>query len=97
MQEIGFVWAVDQALAKSLMVKFLRLRLIIGDDLSATLWTWHADMDATMEEFLRDLGLATETNTTPSLRNAAFEAALHQHRELAKLKLAILLAHLDAA
>ena len=79
------------------MVEFLRLRLIIGDDLSATLQTWHADMDATMEEFLRDLGLVTETNTTPSLRNAAFEAALHQYQELAKLKLAILLAHLDAA
>ena len=30
-QEIGFIQAVDQALAKSLMVEFLRLRLITGD------------------------------------------------------------------
>ena len=52
-QEVGFIRAVDQALAKSLMVEFLRLRLITGDDLSATLWTWHADMEATTEEFLR--------------------------------------------
>ena len=52
-QEVGFIRAVDQALAKSLMVELLRLRLITGDNLSATLQTWHADMEATTEEFLR--------------------------------------------
>ena len=49
-QEMGFIWAIDQALAKSLMVEFLRLKLITGDDLSTTLQTWHADMEATTEE-----------------------------------------------
>ena len=34
LQEIGFVWEIDQALSKSLMVEFLRLKVIIGDDLS---------------------------------------------------------------
>ena len=38
-QEMGFVWEVDQALSKSLMVEFLRLKVITGDDLSATLQT----------------------------------------------------------
>ena len=54
-QEMGFIRVVDQALAKSLMVEFLRLKLITGDDLSTTLQTWHANMEATTEEFLRDL------------------------------------------
>ena len=57
-QEMGFIRAVDQALAKSLMVEFLRLKLITGDNLSTTLWTWHADMEATTEDFLRDLDSA---------------------------------------
>ena len=96
-QEMGFIWAVDQALAKSLMVEFLRLKLITGDDLSTTLQTWHADMEATTEEFLRDLDSATQTSTTLPSKNAAVEAALHKYREVAKLKLALLLTQLDTA
>ena len=98
-QEMGFIRAVDQALAKSIMVEFLRLKLITGDNLitSTTLWTWHADMEATTEEFLRDLDSAAQTSTTLPSKNTAVEAALHKYRELAKLKLALLLAQLDAA
>ena len=96
-QEMGFIWPVDQALAKSLMVEFLRLKLITGDNLSTTLWTWHADMEATTEEFLRDLDSAAQTSTTLPSKNTAVEVALHKYQELAKLKLAILLAQLDTA
>ena len=45
-QEMSFIREIDQALAKSLMVEFLRLRLITGDDLSTTLQTWQADMES---------------------------------------------------
>ena len=37
LQEIGFVREIDQALSKSLMVEFLWLKVIIGDDLSGAL------------------------------------------------------------
>ena len=96
-QEMGFIWVIDQALAKSLMVEFLRLKLITGDDLSTTLQTWRADMEATTEEFLRDLDSATQTSTALPSKNAAVEAALHKYREVAKLKLALPLTQLDAA
>ena len=96
-QEMGFIWAIDQAMAKSIMVEFLRLRLITGDNLSTTLRTWHVDMEATTEEFLRDLDLAAQTGTTLPSKNAAIEVALYKYRELAKLKLALPLAQLDAA
>ena len=79
------------------MVEFLRLKLITGDDLSTTLRTWHADMEATTEEFLRDLDSATQTSTALPSKNAAVEAALHKYREVAKLKLALPLTQLDAA
>ena len=78
-QEMGFIWVVDQALAKSLMVEFIRLKLITGDDLSTTLWTWHADMEATTEQFLRDLDSATQTSTALPSKNAAVEAALYKY------------------
>ena len=78
-QEMGFIQSVDQALAKSLMVEFLRLKLITGDNLSTTLRTWYADMEATTEEFLRDLDSATQTSTALSSKNAAVQAALHKY------------------
>ena len=78
-QEMGFIWAIDQALAKSLMVEFLRLKLITRDDLSTTLRTWQADMEATTEEFLRDVDAATQTSTALPSKNAAVEAALHKY------------------
>ena len=78
-QEMGFIQAIDQALAKSLMVEFLRLKLISGDNLSTTLQTWRADMEATTEEFLRDLDSATQTSTALPSKNAAVEVALHKY------------------
>ena len=92
-QEMGFIWEIDQALSKSLMVEFLRLKLITGDNLSTTLWTWQADM----EEFLRDVDTVTRTSTTLPSKNAAVVMALHKYREVAKLKLAFPLTQLDAA
>ena len=96
-QEMGFIQAINQALAKSLMVEFLRLKLITGDDLSTNLQTWQVDMEATTEEFLRDVDAATQTSTALPSKNAAVEAALHKYREVAKLKLALPLTQLDAA
>ena len=96
-QEMGFIRAVDQALAKSLMVEFLRLKLITRDNLSTTLQTWHADMEATTEEFLRDLDSAAQTSTTLPSKDTAVEAALHKYLQLLKLKLALPLAQLDTA
>ena len=96
-QEIGFIRAVDQAMAKSIMVEFLRLRLIAVDDLNATLRAWHADLEVTTEKLIRDLDLATQTSTTLPSKNTAIEATLYNYREQAKLKLALLLAQLDMA
>ena len=78
MQEMGFIQEIDQALSKSLMVEFLRLKVIIGDDLSGTLRTWQADMEAAMDKFLRDLDAATQTSTALPSKNAAVGVALRQ-------------------
>ena len=87
-QEMGFIREIDQALSKSLMVEFLRLKVIIGDDLSGTLRTWQVDM-AAMDKFLRDLDAATQTSTTLPSKNAAVGVALCQFREAAQLRVAL--------
>ena len=96
-QEMGFIRKIDKALSKSLMVEFLRLQLIIADNLNASLWTWWADMETATEEFLRDVDMASWTSTTLPSQNAAVEAALHKYQEVAQLRLALPLTHLDMA
>ena len=88
-QEMGFIREVDQALSKSLMVEFLRLKVIIRDDLSETLQTWQANMEAATDKSLRDLDAATQTSTTLPSKNAAVLVALHQFREAAQLRVAL--------
>ena len=96
-QEMGLVRVVNQTLSKSVMVEFLRLKVITGGDLSATLQTWQANMEATMEKFLRDVDAVTQTSTTLPSKNAAVGAALHKYREVARLKLVLPLTQLDVA
>ena len=97
LQEIGFVREIDQALSKSLMVEFLRLKVIIGDDLSRALRTWQTDMDVATEKLLRDLDAATQTSTTLPSKNAAVGVALRQFRAASQLRVALPLTQLDEA
>ena len=60
LQEMGFIWVVDRALAKSIMAEFLRLQLIVGDDLNTSLQTMHADLEATTAELVRDMDIVMQ-------------------------------------
>ena len=97
LQEMGFIQEVDRALAKSIMSEFIRLQLIVGDDLNTSLWAMHADLEATMDELIRDLDIAVQNSTDLPSKNPAVRVALHRFRELIKLKLALPLAQVDAA
>ena len=77
-QEMGFIREIDQAFSKSLMVEFLRLKVITGEDLSKILRTWQADIETATDKLLRDLDAATQTSTTLPSKNAAVGVALHQ-------------------
>ena len=61
LQEMGFIQEVDRALAKSIMVEFLRLQLIVGDDLNTSLRAMHADLEATTAELMKDMDLRCRT------------------------------------
>ena len=97
LQEMGFIREVDRALAKSIMSEFIRLQLIVGDDLNTSLRAMHADLEATMDELIRDLDIAAQNSTDLPSENPAVRVALHRFKELIKLKLALPLAQVDAA
>ena len=80
-----------------MMSEFIRLQLIVGDDLNTSLWAMHADLEATMDELIRDLDIAAQNSTELPSENPAVRVALHRFRELIKLKLALPLAQVDAA
>ena len=93
LQEMGFIQEVDRALAKSIMSEFIRLQLIVGEDLNTSLRAMHADLEVTTDELIRDLDIAAQNSIDlPSER-----VALHRFRELVKLKLTLPLAQVDAA
>ena len=79
------------------MVEFLRLQVIIRDDLSGTLQTWQANMEATTDKFLRDLDAVTQMSTTLPSKNAAAGVALCHFRAAAQLRVALPLTQLHEA
>ena len=97
LQEIGFVREIDQALSKSLMAEFFRLKVVISEDLSEALRTWQTDMDIATEKLLRDLDTATQASTTLPSKSAAVGAALHQFQAASRLRVALPLTQLDEA
>ena len=97
LQEMGFVREVDRALTKAVMSKFIRLQLIMGEDLSQNLKAMHADLEVSTNDLLRDLDIAFQNTTSLPLENSAVKAALKQFQELTKLKLALPSDQVDAA
>ena len=97
LQEMGFIGEVDRALAKSIMAEFLRLQLIVGDDLNTSLQAMHADLEATTAELVRDMDIAVQNSTALPSENLAVRVALHRFTDLVRLKLALPLAQLDVA
>ena len=77
-QEMGFVWEIDHPLSKSLIVEFLHLQILMGEDLSAALRVWQVEMEVATDSLLRDLGAVTQVSTTLPSQSAAVERALQQ-------------------
>ena len=85
LQEMGFIQEVDRALAKSIMVEFVRLQLIVEDDLNTSLWAMYADLEATVAELVRDLDIVAQNSTALPSENPAIGVALHRFTDLVRL------------
>ena len=96
-QEMGFVREIDHALSKSLMVEFLCLKILMGEDLSAALRAWQVEMEVTTDNLLRDLDAAAQVSTTLPSQNGVVGTALWQFQVAVQLKMALSLTRLDEA
>ena len=96
-QEMGFVWEIDHTLSKSLVVKFLHLKILMGEDLSAALRAWQVEMEVATDNLLKDLDAATQVSTTLPSQSAAMGTALRLFQVAVKLKMALTLTQLDEA
>ena len=96
-QEMGFVWEIDHALSKSLVVEFLLLQILMGEDLSAALRVWQVEMEVAYDNLLRELGAATQVSTTLPSQSVAVGTALRQFQVAVQLKMALPLTQLDEA
>ena len=94
---MGFIREVDRALAKSIMSEFIRLQLIVGEDLNTSLQAMHVDLEATTDELITDLDIAAQNSTDIPSENPSVRVALHRFKELVKLKLTLPLAQVDVA
>ena len=94
---MGFIREVDRALAKSIMGEFLRLQLIVGDDLNTSLRAMYADLEATMAELMRDMDIVVQNSTALPSENPAIRVALRRFTDLVRLKLALPLAQVGTA
>ena len=96
-QEMGFIREIDHALSKSLTVEFLRLKVLMAEDLSAALRAWQVGMEAATDNLLKDLDVAAQVSTTRPSQNAAMGTALWQFQAAVQLRMALPLTRLDEA
>ena len=72
MHEMGSVRELDQTLARTLMAKFVRLQLIIGEDLTKSLVALCTDLETSCEalssDFVRTLNLHSNDPVSPQVK-----------------------------
>ena len=72
MHEMGSVRELDQTLARTLMAEFVRLQLIIGEDLMKSLVALRTDLETSCEalssDFVRTLNLHSDDPVSPQVK-----------------------------
>ena len=89
MHEMGSVREVDRTLARTLMAKFARLQLIIGEDLTESLM---ASCEALMSDIVRTMELHPDD---PASRQV--KAALRKFKQTTSMKVTLPLTELEVA
>ena len=96
MQEMGSVQEVDRTLARTLMAEFVRLQLIVGEDLTKSLMALHTDLEAScavlVSDIVRTMDLHPDNPTSRQVK-----AALRKFQQTTSLKLTLPLMELEAA
>ena len=95
-QGMGAIREIDRSLRKGIMSEFLRLQLIVCNDLSKSLTSLRLEVRTLTQSVLRDLGLAVQSDQGTS-SGSAVKAALQHFQDMMVLRMNLPLAQLDVA
>ena len=96
MHEMGTVREVDRTLAQTLMAEFVRLLLIVGEDLTKSLMVLSTDLEASCTELVSDIAKTMDLHPEHPVSRQV-KAALVRFQKMTSLKVALPLTELEAA
>ena len=96
MHKMGSMQEVDQILAWTLMAEFVRLQLIVSEDLTKSLVALHLDLEASSEALVSDIVRTIDLHPNdPAARQV--RAVLQTFQQSTSMKVTLPLMELDAA
>ena len=96
MHEMGSIREVDRTLARTLMAKFARLQLIVGEDFTKSLIALRTDLEASCEVLMSDIARTLDLHLDNPV-SCQVKAALHKFQQTTSLKVNLPLMELEAA
>ena len=96
MHEMGSVREVDRTLAGTLMAKFVRLQLIVGEDFTKSLIALRTDLEASCEVLMSDIVRTMDLHPDDPTSHQV-KAALQKFQQTTSLKVTLPLMELEAA
>ena len=82
MHEMGSVREVDRTLAQTLMAEFVRLQLIVGEDLTKSLMALRTDLEASCEVLVSDIARTMDLHPDDPTSHQVKAALWKFHRPL---------------
>ena len=96
MHEMGSMREVDRTLARTLMAKFARLQLIVGEDFTKSLMALHTDLEASCEALVSDIARTMDLHPDDPTSHQV-KAAFQKFQQTTSLKVSLPLMELEAA
>ena len=96
MHKVGSVQEVDQTLARTLMAKFARLQLIVGEDFTKSLIALRTDLEASCETLMSDIARTMDLHPDDPV-SCQVKTALQKFQQTTSLKVTLPLMELEAA
>ena len=96
MHEMGSVQEVDRTLARTLMAEFVRLQLIVGEDLTKSLMALCTDLEASCEVLVSDIARTMDLHPDDPVSRQV-KAALWKFQQTTSLNVTLPLTELEVA
>ena len=96
MHEMGSMREVDRTLARTLMAEFVRLQLIVGEDLTKSLMALRTDLEASCVVLVSDIVRTMDLHPNDPA-SCQVKAALRKFQQTTSLKVTLPLMELEVA